>query len=59
SLATTMTKIYGADLQPLFRDKKDSSEIKYIYPDISKAERYLRFRSEQNLERGIKNMLKL
>jgi len=59
SLATIMTKIYGADLQPLFRDKKDSSEIKYIYPDISKAERYLRFRSEQNLERGIKNMLKL
>jgi UDP-glucose 4-epimerase len=59
SLATTMTKIYGADLQPLFRDKKNSSEIEYIYPDISKAERCLRFRSEQNLERGIKNMLKL
>jgi UDP-glucose 4-epimerase len=59
SLATTMIKIYGADTQPLFRDKKDINEIKYIYPDISKAERYLRFRSEENLERGIKNILKL
>ena len=59
SLATTMIKIYGADTLPLFRDKKNISEIKYIYPDVSKAERYLRFRSEENLERGIKNILKL
>jgi UDP-glucose 4-epimerase len=59
SLATTMIKIYGLDLQPIFRDKKNKGEIKYIYPDISKAERYLGFRADEDLERGLKNMLKL
>ena len=59
SLATTMIKMYGANMQPLFRDKNNDGEIKYIYPDISKAERYLKFRAEMNLERGIRNMLKI
>lgn len=59
NLATIMIKIYGKDMEPLFRDKNNDGEIKYIYPDISKAERYLGFRAEENLERGIKNMLKL
>jgi UDP-glucose 4-epimerase len=59
SLAKTMIKIYGADLRPLFRDKNNEGEIKYIYPDISKAKHYLGFRAEENLERGIKNTLKL
>jgi UDP-glucose 4-epimerase len=58
-LATIMIKMHGAKMQPLFRDKNNNGEIKYIYPDISKAERYLRFRAEESLERGIKNMLKL
>jgi UDP-glucose 4-epimerase len=59
SLAKTIIKIYGADLRPLFRDNTNNGEIKYIYPDISKAERCLGFRAEENLERGIKNVLKL
>jgi UDP-glucose 4-epimerase len=59
SLAKTVIKIYGANLRPLFCDKNNEGEIKYIYPDISKAKRYLGFRAEENLERGIKNTLKL
>ena len=59
SLAKTMIKIYGADLRPLFRNKNNDGEIKYIYPDISKAERYLGFRAGEDLGRGIKNALNL
>jgi UDP-glucose 4-epimerase len=59
NLATIMIKAYGADMQPLFRDKNNTGEIRYIYPDISRAERYLRFRAKASLEQGIKNMLEL
>ena len=59
SLATTMIKIYGADLQPLFHNKENKGEIKYIYTDISKARRFLGFKPEENVERGIRNMLNL
>jgi UDP-glucose 4-epimerase len=59
SLAVTMIKIYGANFQPLFRNKKSSGEIKYIYSDISKAKRFLGFKPEENVKRGIKNMLNL
>jgi UDP-glucose 4-epimerase len=41
SLAKIMISIYGADLRPSFRSKNDIGEIKFIYPDISKAERCL------------------
>jgi UDP-glucose 4-epimerase len=59
NLATAMIKMYGTDLQPLFYNKKNKGEIKYIYADISKAKRFLGFNPEENVERGIKNMLNL
>ena len=59
SLATTMIKLYGADLKPLFYDKKNSGEIKYIYSDITKARRSLGFSPAENVELGIKNALNL
>ena len=59
SLAVTMIKIYGANFQPLFRNKKSRGEIKYIYSDISKAKHFLGFKPEENVKRGIKNMLNL
>jgi UDP-glucose 4-epimerase len=58
-LAKIMIKTYGARMQPLFRNKSNEGEIRYIYPDISKSEHYLRFRAEKSLERGIKNMLQV
>lgn len=58
-LATVMIKMHGTNMQPLFRDKKSNGEIRYIYPDITRAVRFLGFRAKENLERGIGNMLKL
>jgi UDP-glucose 4-epimerase len=59
NLATAMIKMYGADLQPLFYNKKNKEEIEFIYSDISKAKRFLGFKPEENVEQGIKNMLRL
>jgi UDP-glucose 4-epimerase len=59
SLAKKMIKMSGLDLKPIYINKWNKGEAKYSYADTSRAWRYLKFKAEENLEQGLKQLLQL
>ena len=57
-LALKMIEIFGLDLQPVYKERKeDESEIKFSYADITRAKRHLGFVTKKGIEVGLREMI--
>jgi UDP-glucose 4-epimerase len=56
-LAQRMIRIFGIDLEPIYYEAK-VGDIKYIFADTKKSKSILKFISMEELESGLKRMLK-
>jgi UDP-glucose 4-epimerase len=57
-LVQKMIKIFGVDLQPVYKEKKqDEKEIMASYADITKAKKTLNFVAKKSIETGLRELI--
>jgi UDP-glucose 4-epimerase len=57
-LAEKMIRIYGMDIDPVYRKDKNEGDIEDSYADPKKAREFLNFKAKDKLEYGLYKMLK-
>jgi UDP-glucose 4-epimerase len=57
-LAKKMIKIFGLDLQPIYKERKeDEKEISKSYADITRAKKTLNFVAKKSIETGLRELI--
>jgi nucleoside-diphosphate-sugar epimerase len=58
TLANMMITIFGSKMDPIYDGSRNQKEIRYSYADTTKSSYFLKFRARENLDSGLRQILK-